>query len=126
MPKLTPIDLSRMKAEKDVARDMQESVRKRQEDLTRQTLLREQAQQRPGNLPVSYYLSLCIIRTILIFEDRTTAAATSTTSTTSTAIVWVASTTAATTTTTTTSTTTTTASASQSNPKTFYDPPWAG
>lgn len=45
MPKLTPAELSRMKAEKD-ARDVQDLAlaRRRQEELARQNLLREQSQ----------------------------------------------------------------------------------
>ena len=48
LPKLTPAELSRMKAEKE-ARDAQELLmRRRNDEITRQHLLREQAQRAQG------------------------------------------------------------------------------
>lgn len=48
LPKLTPAELSRMKAEKE-ARDAQELLmRRRNDELARQHLLREQAQRAQG------------------------------------------------------------------------------
>lgn len=57
MPKRTPAELSRMKAEKE-ARDLQELqlARKRQEDLNRQNFPREHAQ-RMGAITVCFYLN---------------------------------------------------------------------
>lgn len=51
MPKRTPAELSRMKAEKE-AQEMQ-ATRKRQEDLNRQNLMREHAHRMSANLPVT-------------------------------------------------------------------------
>ena len=63
LPKLTPAELSRMKAEKE-ARDAQELLmRRRNDELARQHLLREQAQRAQGPpMPpnaVRYYQSRC-------------------------------------------------------------------